>query len=59
MSWKCNEELYSRKKKGTSVPGVADRPNKGKVEIRPLDLPMCRLLVTFMISFDRVGSREN
>lgn len=58
MSWKCNEEPYSRKKKGPSVPGVTDRPNKG-IEIRPLDLPMCRLLVTFMISFDRIGSREN
>lgn len=58
MSWKCNEEPY-RGKKGTSVPDVADRPNKRKAEIRPLDLAMCRLLVTFMISFGGVGSREN
>lgn len=67
MSWKCNEEPYSGKnctvgnamKNHTSGTDVADRPNKRKAEIRTLDLVICRLLVTFMISFGGVGSREN
>lgn len=37
----------------------ADGPNKRKIEVRPLNLAMCRLLVTFIISFDGVDSREN
>lgn len=37
----------------------ADGPSKRNVEVRPLYLVTCRLLVTFIISFDGVGSREN
>lgn len=59
MSWTCNEEPYSKKKKGTSLSDGADGPNKRKIEVRPLNLAMCRLLVTFIISFDGVDSREN
>lgn len=58
MSWKCSEEPYIGKK-GKSVSDVAVRPNKRKAEIKPLDLTMCRLLVTLMSSFGGVGLGEN
>lgn len=59
ISWKCNEKPYTGKKRGTSVSNVADRPNKRRAGISPLDLAMCRLLVNLVSSFGGVGSRED